>query len=228
MTEKKIITDFQKMTEIDVSKRIQQKGKFNYLPWSDAHELMKKHDPNAIISIREFEHWMVVKGDRKEFLVSKELPYQTTNGGSYVEVSVLFKEVEETEIYPILDFKNNDVTSPTMTQVNKALKRAFVKALAKHGLGLYIYRGEDLPEPPTIEVKDLEKTEAALSALSEIVGFDATEEMIKRLNLLIEESYPQLDKITKLEQMNKQHYGMIGRLIAQATNQAEKAKKEKK
>ncbi|APS16319.1 DUF1071 domain-containing protein [Enterococcus faecalis] len=115
-----------------------------------------------------------------------------------------------------------------MTQVNKALKRAFVKALAKHGLGLYIYRGEDLPEPPTIEVKDLEKTEAALSALSEIVGFDATEEMIKRLNLWIEESYPQLDKITKLEQMNKQHYGMIGRLIAQATNQAEKAKKEKK
>ncbi|WP_080113221.1 DUF1071 domain-containing protein [Enterococcus faecalis] len=145
-----------------------------------------------------------------------------------LKVSVLFKEVEETEIYPILDFKNNDVTSPTMTQVNKALKRAFVKALAKHGLGLYIYRGEDLPEPPTIEVKDLEKTEAALSALSEIVGFDATEEMIKRLNLWIEESYPQLDKITKLEQMNKQHYGMIGRLIAQATNQAEKAKKEKK
>ena len=71
MTEKKIITDFQKMTEIDVSKRIQQKGKFNYLSWSDAHELMKKHDPNAIISIREFEHWMVVKGERKEFLVSR-------------------------------------------------------------------------------------------------------------------------------------------------------------
>jgi hypothetical protein len=34
-------------------------------------------NPKAIISIREFEHWMVVKGDRKEFLVSKELPYQT-------------------------------------------------------------------------------------------------------------------------------------------------------
>ena len=34
----------------------------------------------------------------------------------------------------------------TMTDVNKALQRAFVKACARHGLGLYIYAGEDLPE----------------------------------------------------------------------------------
>lgn len=35
--------------------------------------------------------------------------------------------------------------SVTSVAVNKAIQRAFVKACARHGLGLYLYQGEDLP-----------------------------------------------------------------------------------
>lgn len=49
---------------------------------------------------------------------------------------------------PVMDNRNNAVplATITMTAVNKAIQRAFVKACARHGLGLYVYAGEDLPE----------------------------------------------------------------------------------
>ncbi len=38
------------------------------------------------------------------------------------------------------------VEAATMTDINRAIMRCLVKNLAMHGVGLYIYAGEDLPE----------------------------------------------------------------------------------
>jgi hypothetical protein len=70
-----------------------------------------------------------------------------------VTVSVTIKGRTETETLPVMDMKNKSLVNPNSMDVNKAHKRCFVKALALHGLGLYIYSGEDLPE----EVKNEEK-----------------------------------------------------------------------
>ncbi len=230
MSEEKLVieskTNFRKLIEKDVSEFTEKKGQFDYLPWADGHQLMKEFDENASVVIREFEHWSVVNGNNQDFLVSKELPYQSTGNSTYVEVTVNVKGKEETEIFPVLDYRNQDVAEPTMSQVNKALKRGFVKALAKHGLGLYIYRGEDLPVQPIVGLKELERTEAALQKLNSIVGEDTTEEMIKRLNKWTDQNYNHLSKISNLKEMTFEHYGLIGRLIAEATNKAEAVAKE--
>ena len=60
---------------------------------------------------------------------------------------------------PVMDFKNNSKASPTSREISDARMRCLVKAIAMHGLGHYIYAGEDLPEneiePPVKEQKQI-------------------------------------------------------------------------
>ena len=62
--------------------------------------------------------------------------------------SVTIEGLEHIEYLPVMDFRNNSIPSDKVTSfdVNKAIQRSLTKACARHGLGLYIYAGEDLPE----------------------------------------------------------------------------------
>jgi hypothetical protein len=81
------------------------------------------------------------------------LPYLMTDLGVFVEVSVCVKGVSLSQIHPVLDSKNRPILAPTAFDINTSIQRALVKAIALHGLGLYLYSGEDLPlasdEPKT-------------------------------------------------------------------------------
>ena len=68
-----------------------------------------------------------------------------TKGHTYVAVTVTIEDLAHTEIHYVMDNKNQSVTHPDGGQVNKALQRCLVKAIAFHGLGLNVYAGEDLP-----------------------------------------------------------------------------------
>lgn len=104
-----------------------------------------------------------VKGDNTKSIVTtvttteteNEIPYFTDGNTCFVKVGVTISGVEQTETYPVMDYKNNSIKARSVTSVdvNRALQRAFVKACARHGLGLYIYSGEDLPEDKTINWK---------------------------------------------------------------------------
>jgi hypothetical protein len=75
------------------------------------------------------------------------LPYtKDEHGYAYVAVTVRIGEDEQTEIMPVLDYKNKAVQNPDSFQVNTALQRCLAKCCAMHGLGHYIYAGEDLPQ----------------------------------------------------------------------------------
>lgn len=77
--------------------------------------------------------------------------------GFFVEVSVTIDGVEKSQIHPILDNTNKPIKTPNPFQINTSIQRALVKAIALHGLGLYVYAGEDLPtgaEPPLCTDKD--------------------------------------------------------------------------
>ncbi len=131
MTEK--ANYFERLAGIDVSKHIEKKGQFQYLSWAYAVQELGKIDPTAT--------WEVVRYDG--------LPYLKTELGYFVEVAVTVQGVKKSQIHPILDHSNRPHKSPTSFDVNTSIQRALVKAIALHGLGLYIYAGEDLPSEST-------------------------------------------------------------------------------
>lgn len=156
---------FKEINQIDVSEHTEQKMNLTYLSWAWAHAEMKKIDENAKIVIHEFPDTdVLVDLASKGVAITPELAealkinYKKDKAGAYVKVSVTLNERTETEYLPVMDFKNKAMTNPDAMAINKAHKRCFVKALALHGLGLYIYAGEDLPEAP--EVPKITKMQA--------------------------------------------------------------------
>ncbi len=73
------------------------------------------------------------------------LPYLRTDLGFFVEVAVTVQGITLSQIHPVLDGKNRPLAEPTAFDINTSIQRCLVKAIALHGLGLYVYAGEDLP-----------------------------------------------------------------------------------
>ncbi len=135
MPQKKVEPVFQTLANVDVSEQVEQKGRFDYLSWPWAWSYVKSKYPNATFEKHIFR-------DNQD----NPLPFmRDTKGHTYVAVTVTIDEVAHTEIHYVMDNKNHSVVHPDGSQVNKALQRCLVKAIAFHGLGLNIYAGEDLP-----------------------------------------------------------------------------------
>ena len=93
---------------------------------------------------------------KKAFPESTYTIYENANGWFYhtdgktcwVKTGVTVNGVEHIEYLPVMDYKNKSIPADQVTSfdVNKAIQRSLTKACARHGLGLYIYAGEDLPE----------------------------------------------------------------------------------
>lgn len=130
---------FANLSQIDVSKHTETKGKFSYLSWPFAVETLGKIHPTAT--------WEVVRHEG--------MPYLKTEFGVFVEVAVTIDGVIKGQIHPVLDNRNKPISSPNTFQINTSIQRALVKAIALHGLGLYIYAGEDLPtDAISIQIKE--------------------------------------------------------------------------
>lgn len=144
----------------------QQKSfELSYLSWAYGWREMKRIDPNATETIHEFP--LITNNGVFE---SVKVPYLMTPQGYFVKDTVTINGRSETEILPVLDSGNKPIKNPTSFQINTSLKRCFVKALAKHGIGLYLYVGEDLPEDITkpINQADQEQLEELESLFTEI------------------------------------------------------------
>jgi hypothetical protein len=138
---------FKKLNDVDVSaKTVMKNDKFSYLSWAFAQEVLGQHHPDAIIEVREYGE--------------NNLPYLETPLGFFVQVFVTINEVKRGRPFVVSDSTNRplgqpywdkkeqkyiDNRRPTAFDINTAIQRAFVKSVAEHGLGLYIYAGEDLP-----------------------------------------------------------------------------------
>ena len=124
---------FETLNAINVSDKTEKKGNLTYLSWAWAWGELKKRYPNATYKIYENEMgWN----------------YHTDGKTAWVKTGVTVEGIENIEYLPVMDFKNNSipVEKVTSTDVNKTIQRSLTKAVARHGLGLYIYAGEDLPE----------------------------------------------------------------------------------
>lgn len=121
---------FKQLSEINVNDHVEQKGRFKYLSWTWAVSELRKASPTAT--------WEVIKFNG--------LPFCKTETGYFVEVAVTVDGITLSQIHPVLDNNNKTIPVPSAFQINTSIQRCLVKAIALHGLGLYIYAGEDLPD----------------------------------------------------------------------------------
>ncbi len=136
---------FETLNKVDVSKYTEKKGKFNYLSWCYAVRELLKVCPTATWEVHTFQG-----------TDGTEQPYMKNGTGAYVQVSVSVNDVVRSQIHPVLDHRNQTIKDPDAFQVNTSIQRCLAKAIALHGLGLYIFAGEDLPEPDALTPKETE------------------------------------------------------------------------
>lgn len=147
---------FTELNSIDVSKHTEKKNGLTFLPWAWAWAELKKRHPDAFYTVYENrEGWN----------------YFTDGGTCWVKTGVTVNGIEHIEYLPVMDFKNKSIPlgSVTSFDVNKSIQRSLTKAVARHGLGLHIYAGEDLPDTDdgTAENKTLKRTPAKAATKTE-------------------------------------------------------------
>ena len=164
------------LSKVDVSDHTEDKNGLTYLSWAWAWGIVKKHYPNATF---------------KKNLYGGEnsmSPYMMDPAGyAFVSVTVTIDGEEQTEVLPVLNHANKAVSTPDSFQVNTALQRCLAKCCAMHGLGHYIYAGEDLPEG--MEKKIV--VENGAGERREVEGVDVLAEVFKTF-------IPDCDSVEKL------------------------------
>lgn len=183
---------FSNLNKIDLSSMVEKKMDLTYLSWAKAWGILKTYYPDSDYTIykRHVDTTEVVveKDDslgRTKTTTStyqQDIPYFTDGKTCYVKVGVTIEGIEYVEELPIMDNRGNAVRyeSVTSTLVNKTCYRAFVKACAKHGLGLYIYAGEDLPQSKRVTAKDM-KDAIAFAKSAKVENNNVTEESFNKL-----------------------------------------------
>lgn len=130
---------FKTLSDINVTSFIKSKNGYKFLSWSDAVYSLLECFPEATWEVREWEG----------------VPYLITGSGCFVEVSVVIGNITRKQLHPILDFRNKPIMKPSAFEVNTSIQRALAKAISLHGLGLYIYQGEDLPLSEKEAIEDM-------------------------------------------------------------------------
>lgn len=152
-TEQKAL--FEKLVQLDVSNRTEEKNGLTYLSWAWAWQEFKLKCPDATYSIKTFHDETGI-----------EKPYLRDRYGIMVFTSITAKGITYEMWLPVMDGANKamkdepytykvktnkgetlekTVAAATMFDINKTIMRCLVKNIAMFGLGLYIYAGEDLP-----------------------------------------------------------------------------------
>lgn len=124
------MSKYLELRKIDVSEHIEKKNNLSYLSWAWAVDTLLQQDPNATWEYKEpvkFGETLMV----------------------FCSVTAFGKTM--TAQLPVMDYRNKAISNPDAFAVNTAMQRALAKAIALHGLGLYIYAGEDLPDVSPLE-----------------------------------------------------------------------------
>ena len=137
---------FETLFEINVNGHVEKKNGLSYLSWPYAWAEVKKRFPDANYKVYEMENGCI---------------YFTDGKTCWVKTGIEIAGLEHIEYLPIMDYKNKSISLEHITSfdVNKSIQRSLTKALARHGLGLYLYAGEDFPE---IEIEKISAKDAKI------------------------------------------------------------------
>lgn len=121
------------LLRINVSEHTEKKNGLSYLSWAWAWAEVLKLDPQATWEACEFNG----------------LPfYRLPDDSCMVKTAVTIKGHTKHCLLPVMDHRNKAIKNPDAFAINTAIMRCMTKTISMHGLGLYIYAGEDLPEGP--------------------------------------------------------------------------------
>lgn len=127
------ISVYETLRAVNVNDKVEKKNGLSYLSWAWAWSVVKEYYPESTYTIYKNETgWN----------------YHHDGRTAWVETGVTIEGVEYIEMLPVMNYRNQSIkiTEITSYDVNKTIQRSLTKAIARHGLGLYIYSGEDLPE----------------------------------------------------------------------------------
>ena len=199
---------FKILNDINVNEKTEKKNDLTYLSWAWAWGEVKKLYPDSTYTIYENANGYF---------------YHTDGKTCWVKTGVTVNGIEHIEYLPVMDFRNKSIPAESVTSydVNKAIQRSLTKAVARHGLGLYIYAGEDLPEEEAkiaeekkkkqeeannqkataeqiAEIVNLFNDEKALNAMLKYFGVNAVDELtVLKANTAIERRKETLKKMTE-------------------------------
>lgn len=148
---------FTELNNVNVNDKTEKKNGLTYLSWAYAWGEIKKRHPDATYTVYEREDGCV---------------YWTDGRTCWVKTGVTVNGLEHIEYLPVMDTRNKSIPLENVTsfEVNKAIQRSLTKACARHGLGLYIYAGEDLPEEEKTAAVEAAKPDKDLIARLEELG----------------------------------------------------------
>ena len=113
------------LLRINVNDHVEKKNNLSYLSWAWAWDYLLRLDGDASF----------VYGDEKVFPDGTVMVFCTVTAFGRARTAHL----------PVMDNRNKPIVQPSSFAINTAMQRVLVKAIALHGLGLYLYAGEDLP-----------------------------------------------------------------------------------
>lgn len=192
---------FVELYNVNVNNYVEKKGNLSYVSWANAWAEVKKRHPDCFYTIYENEQgWF----------------YFTDGKTCWVKTGVTVNGLEHIEYLPVMDFKNKSIPwdAVTSTDINKTIQRSLTKACARHGLGLYIYAGEDLPEAEdTTKAKAKEKiSETEVAVMKNMFKPNQIEAILAQCN------------VKKLEDMTAEQYANVFKSLNQKEKDAKKSK----
>ena len=142
---------FSELRKINVNEHIEKKNNLSYLSWAWALDYLLQLDENAT--------------------------WRYDEPVKFVETLMVFCTVtafgrSRTAQLPVMDYKNKAISNPDSFQVNTAMQRCLAKAISLHGIGLYIYNGEDLPSEGVDEEVPVKKPEEYKAPVFTIVELE--------------------------------------------------------
>jgi hypothetical protein len=147
-TTKEQTVSIENLLKTNVNEHTERKQNLTYLSWAWAWAEALKADPKVTYKVEMF-------GDKC---------FMDINGTAMVWVTVTIFDKPMTCQLPVMDHRNKAIPNPDAFAVNTAIMRCMTKALSLHGLGLYIYAGEDLPEAEAPQKLDLQAAQTDVAA----------------------------------------------------------------
>lgn len=178
---------FETLYKINVNDYTEKKNGLTYLSWAYAWAEVKKLYPTANYTVYETPNGCI---------------YHTDGRTCWVKTGVTIDGLEHIEYLPVMDYRNKSILLDNITSfdVNKAIQRSLTKALARHGLGLYIYAGEDLPEnsPQVEEKKENNSSEGEITRKKLLTCiYNIASELL---------SLPKVEALKELQKQNNKNY----------------------
>ena len=172
------------LNAINCNGHTEKKNGLTYLAWAWAWQMVKENYPTASYTIYEN---------------AEGLNYHTDGRTCWVKTGVTIEGLEHIEYLPVMDYRNASIPKDKVTSmdVNKAIQRSLTKACARHGLGLYIYAGEDLPsgeaekmsaddeadyELACQRIKEAKNRDELMAIWNDCPRFHTRQEFVDRLN----------------------------------------------